>query len=260
MSELPSISEELPEVLNDFPRIELEELLEGAQMERIDRKYPFHISRVPEVLKGLEAEYKIVRAAGSVISPYDTWYMDTPDREFFKIHHSGFQNRLKVRYRSYPRTRTSFLEVKRKNNKGYTSKERIISDALDYPFSTDQLEFLEENIEEFDPHILQPSVFIKYDRIAFSPLEGNERFSIDFNITGQIDGKTTNFGEAVILEVMQDKRHTTPIISRLRDLRLKEASMSKYCLTMSLLDKDLKSNLFKGDLRRLEKIMNEEDE
>lgn len=257
MIESPAVSDELLEILNEFPIIELEELLEGAQMERIDRKYPFHISRIPEVLKGLESEYEIVRAAGSVISPYDSWYMDTPDLEFFRKHHSGFQNRVKVRFRSYPRTHTTFLEVKRKNNKGRTSKARLLSDGLDYPLSTDQLEFLEENMTGFDPHVLQPSVFIKYDRIAFIPIDGSERFSIDFNISGQIDGKTTNFGEAVILEVMQDRKHTSSVISRLRELRLREASMSKYCLTMSLLDKDLKSNLFKGDLRRLENIMDQ---
>lgn len=257
MIESPTISATLLEVLNDFPRIKLEDLQEGAQMERIDRKYPFHISRVPAVLKGLDSEYEIVLAAGSVISPYDSWYMDTPDLAFFKNHHSGFQNRVKVRYRSYPRTQTTFLEVKRKDNKGFTSKERVLSDTLNYPFTPDQLDFLEENMKDFEPNVLQPSVYIEYDRIAFIPKHGNERFSIDFNISGQIDGKTTNFGEAVILEVMQDRRHTTPIISRLRELRLREASMSKYCLTMSLLDKSLKSNLFKQDLRRLEKIMNE---
>ena len=133
MSELPQLSGELLKVLNDFAVIELEDLLEGAQMERIDRKFPFHISRVPEVLKGLESEYKIVRAAGSVISPYKSWYMDTPDNEFFRKHHSGILNRDKVRYRSYPSTNTTFLEVKRKNNKGLTSKSRMLCDQMDKP-------------------------------------------------------------------------------------------------------------------------------
>jgi len=260
MSETLSISEDLQKVLNKFERIELTDLRDGAQMERIDRKYPVHISRIPEVLRGLESEYKIVRAAGSVVSPYDTWYMDTPELKFYRIHHDGFLNRDKVRYRAYPRTRTTFLEVKRKNNKGRTSKARILCNSMVYPFSPDKLKFLEENMQGFDPQVLRPSIFIKYDRIAFINPNGKERFSIDFNISAQIDDKTTNFGEAVILEVMQDRRHTSPIISRLRELRLREASMSKYCLTMSLLNKDLKSNLFKRDLRKLEKIMNEKDE
>lgn len=257
MSETLSISEDLQKVLNKFERIELTDLRDGAQMERIDRKYPFHISRIPEVLRGLESEYKIVRAAGSVVSPYDTWYMDTPELKFFKIHHNGFLNRLKVRFRAYPRTETTFLEVKRKSNKGYTSKSRMLSDGMNYPLNAEQLKFLEENMDGFDPHTLQPSVFIKYDRIAFTPIEGEERFSIDYNITAEIDGKKTNFGEAAILEVMQDDRYTSPVILHLRDLRLRESSMSKYCLTLSRLNQDLKSNLFKTDLRRLEKIMNE---
>jgi|SRR5690554_1253558 len=256
MSEKPKISDELREVLNRFPIIELEDLRDGAQMERIDRKYPFHISHVPEVLRGLESDYKIVRAAGSVVSPYNSWYMDTPDFMFFRNHHSGFLSRDKVRYRAYPRTNTTFLEIKQKNNKGYTSKERIPSSAMNFPLKEDQLAFLRENMKDVDPQGLQPSVYIKYDRIAFIPKDENERFSIDLNILGQIDDKTTNFGDAVILEVMQDRRHTSPIIKRLRELRLQEASMSKYCVTLSLLDSVLISNLFKQNIRRLEKIMN----
>src|SRR5690554_1633363 len=122
MNEKQSVSIELLEILNNFKRIELDDLPEGAQMERIDRKYSFHNSRVTEVIKGLEAEYEIVYAANSVISPYDSWYMDTPDFMFYRVHHNRVLNRDKVRYRSYPRTRTTFLEVKRKNNKGRTSK------------------------------------------------------------------------------------------------------------------------------------------
>jgi len=253
------ISSELMTALQSFERVPLEELLEGAQMDRIDRKFPFHISEVPKVLKGLEGDYKIVKAAGSVISPYDSLYFDTADYLFYRKHHSGFLNRDKIRYRSYPRTHTTFLEVKRKSNKGRTAKSRILCSDLNFPLKSDRMEFLSENMKKIDPKSLIPSVFIKYHRIAFIAEDGDERFSLDFNIRAKLDDKETDFGSAVILEVKQDHKFTSPIIARLRELRMGEASMSKYCLALTMLKPSLKSNRFKMALRRLEKIIHEEN-
>lgn len=259
MSETAPISSELMETLRSFERVPLAELTEGAQMDRIDRKFPFHISHVPEVLKGLARDYKVVKAAGSVISPYDSLYFDTNDYLFFRRHHSGFLNRDKIRYRSYPRTHTTFLEVKRKNNKGRTAKSRILCSDLNFPLKSERLKFLLENISKIDPASLVPSVFIKYHRIAFIAEDGNERFSIDFNIRATLDDHETDFDNVVILEVKQDHKFTSPIITRLRELRMGEASMSKYCLALAILKPELKSNRFKLALRRLDKIIHEEN-
>lgn len=258
MNDTTLISSELLAVLKEFERIPLEEL-EEAQMDRIDRKFPFHISKLPSVLKGLESDYKIVKAAGSVISPYDSLYFDTTDYLFFRKHHSGFLNRDKIRYRSYPRTHTTFLEVKRKSNKGRTAKSRILCADLNFPLKTDRMDFLAENLSTVDPKSLIPSVFIKYNRIAFIAEDGDERFSIDFDVRAKLDDKETDFGNVAILEVKQDHKFTSPIIARLRDLRMGAASLSKYCLALAMLKPDLKANRFKMDLRRLERIIHEEN-
>lgn len=259
MNDSTLISSELLAALQGFERVPLGELLEGAQMDRIDRKFPFHISQIPNVLKGLGANYKIVKAAGSVISPYDSLYFDTADYLFFRKHHSGFLNRDKIRYRSYPSTNTTFLEVKRKSNKGRTAKSRMLCSDLNYPLKKDKMEFLSEHISNIDPKNLVPSVFIKYNRIAFIAEDGNERFSLDFNIRAKLHESETDFGSVVILEVKQDHKFTSPVIARLRELKMSEASMSKYCLALTMLKPDLKANGFKMDLRRLEKIIHEEN-
>ncbi len=259
MNDSVVISSELIAALEVFERVPLEDLLEGAQMDRIDRKFPFHISQVPRVLNALERDYKIVKAAGSVISPYDSLYFDTADYLFFRRHHNGYLHRNKIRYRSYPRTHTTFLEVKRKSNKGRTAKSRILCSDLNFPLKKDRIEFLSENMTNMDPESLVPSVFIKYHRIAFIAEDGNERFSLDFNIRAKLEDKETDFGEVVILEVKQDQKFTSPIIARMRELRLGEASLSKYCLALTMLKPDLKSNRFKMDLRRLEKIIHEQN-
>ena len=259
MSSSSLITSELMAAFGEFERVPLEELLEGAQMERVDRKFPFHISEVTKILEGLAGSYKIVKAAGSVVSPYDSLYFDTTDYLFFRKHHNGFLNRDKIRYRSYPRTHTTFLEVKSKNNKGRTAKSRIECADLNFPLKRDRIEFLAENITKIDPASLIPSVFIKYKRVAFISTDGTERFSLDFNITATLGDKETDFGSVVILEVKQDYKFTSLVISRLRELHIGEASMSKYCLALAMLKPDLKSNRFKMSLRQIHKIIHEEN-
>lgn len=249
------ISPELQTLLNRFQVVELEDLMGGAQMERIDRKFPFHISKLPLVLSGLEKDYKIINAFGNLLSPYETLYLDTPDKAFYQIHHNGILYRDKARFRLYANTQTAFLELKRKSNKSRTAKWRIRVDNIHFPLVAREIEFLEKYLPPETVRSLQPSVRIKYERLAFVGEDQDERFSIDFNIRSKYDGKTSNFGNVVILEVKQDHIYTSPIISHMQKLRIKEGGMSKYCLNLVRQETRLKSNLFKPSLRRLEKIM-----
>ena len=258
MNDRALISSQLRKVIDLFPRIQLEDLPEGAQMERIDRKFPFHISKVPQVLEGMHKSYSILKAAGSVISPYDSHYFDTADFTFFRKHHSGFLNRDKIRYRSYPRTDTTFLEVKTKSNKGRTAKSRVLCSGNAFPLEPSSLKFLSNSVK-LDPSKLIPSVSMKYNRMAFIGENDEERFSIDFDISSELGDKKIDFGDVAILEVKQDQNFTSPIIARLRSLGIREASMSKYCLALCMLNPNLKANRFKSDIRRLEKIIYEEN-
>ena len=245
------------DTINRFEKINLEDLSEGAQMERIDRKYPFHITKLPQVLMGLEKYYKIVNAFGKTISPYDTLYLDTPDLNFYHIHHNGILHRDKVRFRSYPHTQTTFLEVKRKSNKSRTAKWRIPVEGIRFPLTDSDKIFLKDHLSANVVNDLKPSVRVKYYRMAFNSDTEEERFSIDFEITATRDQQKSNFGNVAILEVKQDHMHTSPIINQMRKLGIGEGGMSKYCIHLALLEKKLKSNLFKPAIRSLKKIKHE---
>lgn len=248
------ISEKLRKAIDRFEKISLEDLPEGAQMERIDRKFPMHISQLPMVLEGMEREYQIVCAFGKLISPYDTLYLDTPDKKFYRIHHNGILHRDKIRFRSYPHTATTFLEVKRKNNKNRTAKWRIQVQDIHFPLTPVEKSFLMDRLSANVVNALQPSVRIKYYRMAFNSETEKERFSIDFQINGTLNEKEANFGNVAVLEVKQDQIHTSPIIKKMRDLKIREAGMSKYCLHLAMIDKEAKINRFKSALRSLKKI------
>jgi len=248
------IPESIWKALNGFKEIGLEELPRENLMERIDRKYIVSISEIGSFLKGLEGHYRIVKAAGSVVAPYQSVYLDTDDFKYFNEHRRGFANRVKVRYRTYPKTDTTFLELKKKNNKGRTSKMRIPLNDLHFPLKENSIEFLSQLIPATEVMKLRESVEVEYDRLGFIANDLEERFSVDFDLRANYKGKKVFFGDLAIIEVKQDRYELSPVIRQLREKGIREASMSKYCMALSLLKPGLKSNIFKPSLHRIRKI------
>lgn len=250
-------SEYLNRAIRAFSRIDLEELPTDALMERIDRKFLTSYNHIPHLLLELEKNYNAIEAKGAVVAPYQTLYFDTDDLTFFTKHHRGFGHRVKVRYRHYPATNTTFLEVKRKNNKGFTSKERIQTECVKHDLDAEAKLFLNEQLSEARADDLKASASIEYTRMGFISKDGDERFSVDFNMKATLNGAEVSFGKLAIFEVKQDYIQTTPVVTQLRRQGIREESVSKYCTALSLLKPDLKSNLFKPAIRRIQKIDNE---
>ncbi|HKL02518.1 MAG TPA: VTC domain-containing protein [Cryomorphaceae bacterium] len=245
------------QALRVFSRTEIESLPSDVLMERIDRKFLTSRQHISELLSGLESNYNAIEAAGSVVAPYETLYFDTKNLAFFTMHHSGYGHRIKVRYRHYPRTNTTFLEVKRKNNKGFTGKDRIETDGVKNVLSQNEKQFLRGQLKDYTPDDLKAGVRISYTRLGFISKDGGERFSVDFDMKATLGGDEVSFGKLAIFEVKQERVCTTPVIAHLRNHRIREESVSKYCAALSLLNSDLKSNLFKSAIRRIQKIDNE---
>jgi len=244
-------------VLTPFERLGLNDFGDGRFAERRDRKFPCHINQITEVVKGLQDHYDLITPNDDSISAIGTLYFDTPDYDFFQAHHRGKGNRLKVRFRKYPDTQTSFLEVKKKSIKGLTLKERVLSPFESNAISEKMRAFLEENgIKTSIP--LKPVLEVNYRRFSFISKDRVERFSIDFEVEfSNPDGKG-NFGDLAIIEVKQPSLKTTPVIKKLRENRIREASLSKYCLSLSTLIPKLKSNRFKPALRSLQAFFHEQ--
>lgn len=240
--------------LDKFERIGLENMPPEVLMDRIDRKFPFHVSRIAEVINHIEDDYFILEAAGDVVSPYDTLYLDTDELRFYHNHHRGKRNRLKIRYRGYPKTGTYFLEVKRKDNRSRTSKERIPVSKPQFPLTSEAQGFLNAHVGESVTVELSPTISIHYNRLAFIDKDFEERFSIDFDIRFQTSEAEGSFEDLAVAEIKQERYRTTPIVRHFRDLGLRESSMSKYCLALATLRTDLKSGAFKQGMRKLKKI------
>jgi len=247
---------EIEHVLNPFERLGLNDFGDGRFAERRDRKFPCHINKMAEVIEGLQNHYDLITPNDDSISAIGTLYFDTPDYDFFQDHHRGKGNRLKVRFRKYPDTKTSFLEVKKKSIKGLTLKERVLSPFHSNVISQEMRSFLEENGIESSSQ-LEPVLEVNYRRFSFISKDRVERFSIDFEVEFSNTIGNGNFGDLAVIEVKQPSLKTTPIIKKLRENHIREASLSKYCLSLATLIPELKSNRFKPALRSLQALFHE---
>ena len=106
--------------------ITLEEMEGIKLMNRIDSKYLTDEATLLHILdRAAEAGYRVLVTEGMRISPYDSVYYDTAGLRMFYDHHNRRLVRQKVRTRSYVNSGDTFLEIKRKNNKGRTKKKRM---------------------------------------------------------------------------------------------------------------------------------------
>ena len=125
--------------LERFRSIGLDEMDGIRLMNRVDTKFVTTDAMLEEILLRAESEYRVLEIDGIRMSAYDTLYYDTADLEMYMAHHNRRLRRYKVRTRTYLNSGESFLEIKRKNNRGRTKKKRIrIDGELFRDFSADR--------------------------------------------------------------------------------------------------------------------------
>jgi hypothetical protein len=92
---------------------------------RNDRKYVVDQATVDFLLGDLAADLRVLQIDGLRTFEYRSVYFDTPD---FDLHHAaatGRRRRFKVRTRVYEDSGQAMLEVKTKDGRGRTVKERL---------------------------------------------------------------------------------------------------------------------------------------
>ena len=243
-------AENIINMLGKFAPITLKEMESVKLMNRTDTKYMFNLSQLTQILEKCIDSYKVVHINGSCTSTYQTLYYDTNNFELYHKHHSGKLNRYKIRIRTYKESKISFLEVKFKDNKGRTKKERI--SYADSGFNDTAAAFI-ESVTPYKASDLVPSVEILYTRITLVNRNYPERITIDLGLTLKKGNVTKAFDTLVIAEVKQDKNVPSVFSHLMKEMRIKEGSMSKYCIGVSNLVETVKANNFKENNRRINK-------
>ena len=105
-------------------------------MNRIDTKYAVPLAVLPDILEAAKTDYFAQEIDGKRIATYDTIYYDTDTLDMYIRHHDRQLVRQKIRIRQYVDSNLTFLEIKRKNNKGRTKKKRIVVPGFDITAAT----------------------------------------------------------------------------------------------------------------------------
>ena len=121
----PTNLKEINKIISKFSSVSLDEIDEVKLMNRIDRKYWFHISQLVPFLESTIPYYDILEINGQRLMKYETTYFDTEEDTMFLKHHNQKLNRHKIRQRKYLSTDSSFLEIKYKTNKRRTVKKGL---------------------------------------------------------------------------------------------------------------------------------------
>ncbi len=244
---------EFDKILEKYNPVSLEEIDEVKLMSRIDRKYWFHSSKLIKLLEKALPYYDILEINGQRLMGYQTTYFDTPEDTMYLKHHNRKLNRHKVRQRTYVSTDSSFLEIKFKTNKKRTIKERISSDFEPNEFVQEEIKFIGKKTP-FNGEELQPKLNNKFKRITLIHKEKLDRCTIDISPVFWNENGKTSVDYLVIFELKRGRSlKSSPMVSLIRELKIRQRGLSKYCTGRAILDPDLKQNMFKPRLRFLSK-------
>ena len=243
----------LPQIVADFSPISLDEMDDVKLMSRTDTKFAFKANKMPFLLQKLLPFYRVLVIDGELIHDYKSLYYDTNNRKFYLDHHNGRVNRNKIRFREYVGSKLTFLEIKRKNNKGKTIKKRMRVDAISNELSEKQQNYIEKIIGR--PMEVNAKQWINFSRITFVHKTQKERLTIDVNLTFENSNEKGDMKHIVIAEVKQERMSRSSDFMRIaKEMYILPIRISKYCLTTLALNPELKKNRFKEKVLFINKL------
>ena len=142
----------------------------------------------------------------------------------------------------YIESKTSFLEIKFKNNKGKTIKTRINKNNIEENLTEPSINFISKK-----PHLAGIELVAKqwnsFSRLTLVSKEMKERVTIDYGLEFKNDSSNVEIPELVIVEVKQEKYNVaSPFIQSLRQNKIQPMRFSKYCIGTILLNQSEESN------------------
>ena len=251
-------------LINKFEPISLAEMESVKLMNRVDTKYAVPQSVLPAILKAAQKDYFVQEINGKRISTYDTLYYDTDTLDMYIRHHDRQLVRQKIRVRQYVDSNLTFLEVKRKNNKGRTKKKRIAVPGFE--IHADTLGETKREVWSVEDFIaakskytwseLSPHLSTLFHRITLVNKAKTERLTIDMDLVWRniLNGESKTYPELVIIELKRDGNAPSPMTKIMLDQRIHPFKISKYCIGTALTTPDLKKNRFKDKIRNIEKL------
>ena len=254
-----SIASNIDRILTGFSGITLEEVQRASLMRRKDSKFLYSYIHLPEILDRLSNDYRVLDIDNIRSHNYQTFYYDTIDLDMYHMHHRGMVNRHKVRFRKYGTSDIVFLEVKKKDARGITIKNRMKTESDEASILSREEEFLGAFTPYGNKQIL-PVLENSFNRITLVNHQQSERITLDYQLwfSNLVSEGSVELPGISIAEIKFEKiLSSSPFHAALRKSHVTPRRFSKYCIGMSILNPALKQNLFKEKVRRVQKINNE---
>ena len=242
----------LEEYLRCLNPVSLAEIDNLKLLNRIDRKYLLDKTEFLQLSERVALMgYNILTISNSIIQKYETIYYDTSNLQLYLDHHNKRLNRVKIRIRNYHTTGDTFLEIKKRVNKGgETRKKRIAIEGNS--LNGDQERSFIQKYSKISASQLQPVAKTNFERVTLTSEEYMERVTIDFNLTITFKEQSYNLQNIIIVEVKRAKNSGNNGISDyLKEKQIHPVTLSKYCLAVAALNPTIKHNAFKPLLRKL---------
>jgi len=243
-------------ILSSFDPISLSQMDEVQLMNRTDTKFVFEYSLLEKVMEEIKAHYYVLDINGVRLNAYRSLYFDTEDFKFYYEHHNGKKNRNKVRYREYIDSGLCFLEVKKKNNKGKTIKQRIKVAEIPKNMTEEGNRFVHEIMGRDDALVAKH--WNMFSRITLVNKHIKERLTIDIDISFKGEKTESALEKMVIAEVKQEKvNYASTFMRVIKKNGVRPFRISKYCMATASLFPLLKKNNFKPKFLKINKLQDD---
>jgi len=221
----------------------------------LETKYIFRRDQILNILSGLESEYRVLEIKGQRICSYWTEYYDTSDFHFFQLHQNGSGRRWKIRQRNYLDSQAKFLEVKFKDNRKRSRKNRIQTELnLDH-IRDNENAFISANAP-YSMAELNPKLEVWYTRTTLVKNDGLERVTLDSRLYYS-NGKISQDMEGLMIAEIKQAAYnpTSPFMAQIKRGGIRPSPFSKYCIGISLLYPEIKHNRFKPILHHVSNLL-----
>ncbi|HEX6292786.1 MAG TPA: polyphosphate polymerase domain-containing protein [Herpetosiphonaceae bacterium] len=243
--------EQMATITAQFDPISLAEINRRAALQRrADNKYFLPWTVFLRFAARLRKTHLVLDIDGQRCFTYDTQYFDTPTLDCYWAHVQGRRKRFKCRSRRYVDSDLCFFELKLKGGRGETVKYKMGYGETECQTVTPAAaDFLRERLRAdyglVFSHPLLPTVRTHYQRVTLMAQASMERITCDFNLAFALDQRWQGqmAPDYVLVETKSERGRGTAD-QLLWHLGVRPASGSKYCLGLSLVRPDLRSNPF----------------
>ena len=224
----------------------------AAFQTRTDRKYLVDPELLDELISLLPGRLRALAIDDRRVFAYESVYFDTPDLRCYHDAARHRPHRFKVRTRTYLDSSECTFELKLRDARGRTVKERRHYEVDDRRDLTPAIDFLTPfpAIRAMADELV-PTLTTSYRRSTLLVGDHEGRATIDSDVTATDEhGNCVDLSRHVLIET-KSNGHPTQLDRVLWQLHVRPIRISKYCTSLAALHADLPAHPWHRTLARL---------